>query len=646
MKTLLLTVTTLLLISPTFAADFVSTGDNVVTDGIPPVPVELAREVDRYAEYRTARFLAWHPERLEMLISTRFGDTSQVHRVTEPGGRRMQATFFPEPVLGLGAYAVKDGKEFFTFSMDEGGDEFYQVYRFDPSSGRAERLSDGEKRNGGGVYSDASGLLAYQRVDADAQGAYTEIRTVDPLDPATDTLVTTFRGGGWRPTDWSPDGKRLLALEYVSINDSRLWEIDAATGEAKRLLPVEMGDQPIAHGGGEYVPRGKGFFYTSDAGGEFRQLTYTGPKGTRSFTEPLQWDVNGYEVSPNGKQVAYVTNEAGQSKLYVAEVDSGYPVPLPKTPVGVIGGLGWHNDGRHLAFSITSASIPGDVFVVNVPERSIERWTYSESSVDPSGFAEPELVEWQSFDGRTITGFLYQPPARFTGPRPVIMNIHGGPEGQSRPRYLGTMNYFVNELGCAIIYPNVRGSSGYGKTFLKLDNGILREGTHQDIEALLDWIETRADLDSDRIMVRGGSYGGYMTLSAAYRFSDRIVCALDVVGISNLRTFLENTQGYRRDLRRVEYGDEREPGLRHWMDETSALANVSKIRKPLLVQQGANDPRVPKSESDQIVAALKETGTPVWYLVFTDEGHGFRKKPNADYAFYTAVLFAKEFLVE
>jgi dipeptidyl aminopeptidase/acylaminoacyl peptidase len=308
-------------------------------------------------------------------------------------------------------------------------------------------------------------------------------------------------------------------------------------------------------------------------------------------------------------------------------------------------GLKWHNDSDHLAFTSATSRSPGDVWVWRVSTGDIVQWTNSETGISTDGWPDAEAIEWTSFDVRTISGFINRPLARFTGKRPVAVIIHGGPEGQSRPGFLGRWNYFLNELGIALIYPNVRGLTGFGKSFVKLDNGALREGTYEDIGALLDWIGEQPDLDASRIMIYGGSYGGHMTLATATRYSDAIACSVNLYGISNLRTFLENTQGYRRDLRRAEYGDERDPELRAWMDRAAPMAHVNAIRKPMLVQQGVNDPRVPKSESDQIVAALKNSGTPVWYLVFDDEGHSWRKKANADYAFYTVILFAEEYLL-
>ncbi len=625
-------------------AQFLVPDDNMTLDGIPPIPVEIAGEAGRYGQYRSASFAQWHPERLEMLVTTRFGNTAQVHRVAGPGAFREQLTFFDEPVRGPSSYAENGPNgDFFTFVRDVGGGEFYQVYRHDIAGGRTTLLTDGVKRHGGGVLSDNAGLLAYPRWDADEEGAFTQIRIVDPKSPESDRLVTTLRGGGWRPVDWSPDANFVLLIEYISINHSRVWIMDAKTGEIQRLLPSEDGE-PAAHRGAIFSKDGRGFYVAADTDSEFLKLIYADLQTLEQIvlSVGVDWDVDSFDVSKDGKRLAYSLNEAGVSVLYLLDMDTKKSTRVENLPVGVLGSLKWHNDNEHLAFSLSSASVPGDVFVLNVSSSEIVRWTHSETGgIDTSLFPEPELIGWESFDGLNITAFLYKPPEQFGRKRPVIVYIHGGPESQSRPRYQRRWNYFLNELGVAIIYPNVRGSAGFGKTYLKSDNGMLREGTYKDIGTLLDWIATRDDLDADRIMIRGGSYGGHMTLAVATRYSDQIACSVNLYGLSNLRTFLENTQGYRRDLRRVEYGDEREPDIRAWMDRTAPMALVRNVRKPMLVQQGVNDPRVPKSESDQIVASRKEVGTPTWYLVFDDEGHGFRKKSNADIAFYTVIMFAK-----
>jgi len=630
-------------------AQYLVAGDNMTLDGIPSIPVAIAEEASRYGQYRSASFAQWHPERLEMLIRTRFGNTAQVHRVAAPGAFREQLTFFDEPVGGLSSYAANGPNgDFFTFVRDVGGGEFYQLYRQDVADGRSTLLTDGTKRHGGGVLSDNSGLLAYTRWDADEEGAFTQIRVIDPKSPDSDRLLTTLRGGGWRPVDWSPDARSILLIEYMSINDSRVWLMDAETGEARRLLPSEDGVL-VAHGGAIFSKDGKGIYVTSDADSEFLELMFVdlGSLKQSVLSDDIDWDVRSFDMSKDGKRIAYSVNEAGTSTLFLYDVAAEKTRRVEGLTTGAIGSLHWHNDNEHLAFSLGASRVPGDVFVLNASSGEIVRWTHSETGgVDTTLVPEPELIKWQSFDGREISAFFYKPADKFKGKRPVVVNIHGGPEGQSRPSYKGRWNYFLNELGVAIIYPNVRGSAGFGKTYLKLDNGMLREGTYRDIGTLLDWIATRDDLDADRVMIRGGSYGGHMTLAIATRYSDRIACSINRYGLSNLRTFLENTQGYRRDLRRAEYGDERDPEIRAWMDRTAPMALVRNIGKPMLVQQGVNDPRVPKSESDQIVASLKEVGTPTWYLVFDDEGHGFRKKGNADFAFYTVIMFANACLFD
>ena len=323
-------------------------------------------------------------------------------------------------------------------------------------------------------------------------------------------------------------------------------------------------------------------------------------------------------------------------------------LPAPKLPLGTIAGLVFHKNSRDLALAITSATSPSDVYSLDVRTGAVTRWTRHEKmEVDAARFVEPEIVRWTSFDGRSISGFLYRAPAsRFPGKRPVLINIHGGPEGQSTAGFLGRLNYFVNEMGISMILPNVRGSSGYGKSFLKLDNGARREDSVKDIGALLDWIGKQPDFDAGRVAVTGGSYGGYMTLAVSTNYADRIAGAIDVVGISNFVTFLEKTESYRRDLRRVEYGDERDPAMRKLLESISPLNNVDKIKKPLFVIQGRNDPRVPYYEAEQIVKTVKENGTPVWYMLAADEGHGFRKKVNADYQFYSMIGFLRQYLLK
>lgn len=623
------------------AGQVLAPGDNLVTDGLPPVPAAVAEQVKRYTEFRSATLLDWHPERREILVSTRFGQTAQVHRVKMPGGARTQLTFFPEKVSG--ARFRPAGGESFVFGRDVGGNERYQTFRFDPQTGNATMLTDGKARNSLGVWSRSGTQLAY--TSTRRNGTDADLYVVDPADPKTDRKVADL-GVGWSVLDWAPGDKAVLAVEYVSINESYLWTIDAATGAKTALTP--KGGEPASYSGGQFTPDGLHVWTATDRGAEFHRLTKidVATKAQQQFAADINWDVEEFELSPDGKTLAFITNESGVGTLHTIDATAPTAVRRPTMPPGSVSGLKFHPKTGELAFNLSSATVPTDVFSLDPGSLKVERWTESETGgLNPATFAEPQLVKWKSFDDREISGFLYPPAKKFSGKRPVIINIHGGPEGQSRPGFLGASNYYTTELGVAVLFPNVRGSSGFGKTFLKLDNGLKREDSYKDIAALLDWIKGRPDLDADRVMVTGGSYGGHMTLAIATYYPDRIRCAVDVVGMSNLRTFLENTEPYRRDLRRAEYGDERDPKTRAFMDRTAPLTNVNKVTCPLFIVQGQNDPRVPASEAEQMVKALKARGTPVWYLNALDEGHGFAKQKNREFQAAATAVFVQQFLL-
>ena len=624
-------------------ARVVAPTDNLVVDGIPPIPGSLSADVRRYTESRGASFSNWHPVEREILISTRFGNTSQLHRVRTPGGARTQLTFFEEPIGG-GTYEPKAGR-YIVFGRDVGGNEFNQLYRYDVANGAVTLLTGGGRsQNGGTRWNTAGDRIAYGSTRRN--GADRDIWTMDPANPGTNRLLVQVTGGGWAVQDWSPDDKQLLLSEYVSVNQSHVWVVDAATGAKTRLTPE--GRDSVAWGGPEFAADGRGVYVTTDQGSEFARLGMI-DLATRRFTPlttGISWDVDGFELSRDGTTIAFVVNEAGLSKLYLLDTGTRAYRPVSNVPAGQIFGLTWHPRGQHLAFTASSSRSTSDVYSLDAQTGEVTRWTESElGGIVATELSEPALIRWRSFDNLEITGFLYRPPAKFTGRRPVIINIHGGPEGQSFPGFLGRSNYYVHELGVAIIFPNVRGSTGYGKTFVKLDNGMKREDSVKDIAALLDWIAQQPDLDASKIMVMGGSYGGYMTLAVATLYNDRIACALDVVGISNFNTFLQNTESYRRDLRRAEYGDERDPAMRAFFERTAPLNRAGNITKPLFVVQGGNDPRVPRTESEQMVARVKQNGVPVWYLMARDEGHGFRKKGNQDFQFYATVMFVRRFLL-
>lgn len=618
--------------------------ENLIVEGIPEIPAGLADEVRRYTEARSAAFVGWHPTHVEMLIGTRFGNTAQIHEVRMSGGARRQLTFFAEPI-GAADWDPREGK-FFLFTRDTGGNEFGQMYRLDVATGDVTLLSDGGRsQNGGWVWDRAGERIAYSSTRRN--GADRDIWVVDPRDPATDRLVVENAGGGWSVLDWSADGTKLLVGESLSVNKSRRWLVDVATGAKTRL--DEDGPEDVAWGGGSFTPDGSSIWTTTDKDFQYARLVKWTPAsgGIEVMAADIPWEVEGFDVSEDGKSVCFITNEAGVSRARVLDTATGQHRLIAGLPEGVIAGGEWHADGRHLALSVGSARSTSDVYVWDaVAGAPAIRWTESElGGLVADTLVEPRAIDWQSFDGLKIRGFLYPAAPRFTGRRPVIINIHGGPEGQSRPIFQGRNNFFMSELGVALIFPNVRGSTGYGKAFVKLDNALKREDSVRDIGALLDWIATRPDLDPDRVMITGGSYGGFMTLACATTYDERIRCALDVVGISHFTTFLKNTESYRRDLRRVEYGDERVPEVAEFFERIAPLNNAGRITKPLFVVQGSNDPRVPASEAEQMVAKVRGNGGPVWFLNAKDEGHGFRKKPNMDFQFYATVMFVRQHLL-
>jgi dipeptidyl aminopeptidase/acylaminoacyl peptidase len=471
---------------------------------------------------------------------------------------------------------------------------------------------------------------------------------VNANDPGSARMVAQMEGGGWTVSDWSPDGKQLLVTNYVSAAETYVWLVDVASGK-KELVTPKTESNTVAYGNARFAKDGQSIYLTSDQDSEFGRLVKMelASRKITVLTPSLNWDVDEFALSKDGRWIAFEANEDGSSVLHVLDTKSNKEVRVPKLPVGVLAGIEWRNNSREIAFSLSTASQPYDAYSVDMASDKIERWTFSETGgLNTSGFAEQQLVHWKSWDGRSISGFLYKPGAKFPGKRPVIIAIHGGPEGQVRPDFLERDNYYINELGIAIIFPNVRGSTGYGKTFQKLDNGFLREGSYKDINSLLDWIQTQPDLDAQKVMITGGSYGGFMTLAVATDYNDRICCSVDIVGPSNLVTFLEHTSGYRQDLRRVEYGDERDPKMREFLEQIAPANKARNITKPLFVIAGQNDPRVPASESAQMVAVARKNGAPVWWLLGKDEGHGFGKKKNRDFQFYATVTFVKEYLLK
>jgi dipeptidyl aminopeptidase/acylaminoacyl peptidase len=653
--------------------DIVVPNAHLRIEGIPPVPKALAAGIGKYTDFRAVNVVAWHPDRRTMLVAYRSGATTQLHLLGGPLGALEPLTDFADPV-GNGSFEPKHGA-YLVYTRDTGGNEAAQLYRYDFATQQHTLLSDPSEKHGLGAWNHAGDALLMTSTQLDKTGkrdsVTTDLYALDPLHPEGKRKIASLPGGGWEEFRWQKGDRVLYALEYRSAAESIVWKIDVDDGVLTRVLPSMRTKRDAAHTvsyGSLHLTRdGKRLVYTSDEDGEFRQLMVMdlAKRTRRAVTKDIAWDVDavvmhGEDGVDDGQArrelVCTIVNVAGRRELRVFDLDSGREVAMPALPAaarsGSVSRLRFARSGNRdeIAFTVNSAQSPGDVYTLDLRaggSAKAEQWTRAVvEGVDPTPFREAEIVQWKSFDGRAISGLINRPPANFAGKRPVLVNIHGGPEGQSGIGFLGRNNYFVNELGIAYIQPNVRGSSGYGKTYLSLDDGYRRENSVKDIGALLDWIATQPDLDASRVMVGGGSYGGYMSLAVATMYADRIAASIDVVGISSFTTFLERTETYRRDLRRVEYGDERDPAMRAFFERISPLTNADRIRKPLFVVAGQNDPRVPVQEGEQIVAKVRGNGVPVWHLVADNEGHGFARKPNADYQFYAQVLFMQRYLLD
>ncbi len=656
------------------AADVVVPNEHLRIAGIPPVPRSLAERVARYTEFRPVNVVAWHPARHALLVATRRGATTQLHLLDEPMGTPTPLTDFPDPVARA-TFEPKRG-DYLVYARDRGGDEAAQLYRYDFATRQTTLLTDpsGKHAFGGWNHARDALLLISTQLDRTAgpsgrDAVTTDIAVLDPLHPDAARRIASLPGGGWQDFRWARGDGALYAIDYRSATDSAVWRIDVATGARTPVLPAADATRgtKVSYGSIHLTPDGRRLVYTSDEDGEFQQLHVLDLASGRrtNLTRDIPWDVDevvmhgedGGDDAPGRRDVACVLIDvAGRNELRLFDLGTGRALPMPDLPeaarAGSISRLRFAHKGSRdeVAFTVNSAKSPGDVYSFDTragASARVVQWTRATvDDVDTSDFREAAIVRWPSFDGREITGLISRPPARFGGRRPVLVNIHGGPEGQARIGFLGRNAYVVDELGVAYIQPNVRGSTGYGKTFVSLDDGTKREDAVKDIGALLDWIATQPDLDPTRVLVAGGSYGGYLSLAVATTYSDRIAASIDVVGISNFTTFLQRTETYRRDLRRVEYGDERDPAMRAFLDRISPLAHADRIRKPLFVVAGLNDPRVPYQEGEQIVAKVRANGVPVWHLVADNEGHGFARKPNADYQFDAQVLFMRRFLLQ
>lgn len=621
-------------------------GDSLVVKGIPPIPQSILASISAYSEFRQAASLSWIGSSREMLICTRFGASYQIHRVALPGGARTQLTFVPDGIAitqpaDATAIASPDGRSFVFVRDVGGGRERLQLFHYTFATAETRLLSDGESRNESPLWSPDGRTLAF--TSTRRNGADRDVYVMDPAQPSNVRLLAQA-SGSWQLLDWSPDGGALLARQNVSSAQTRLWVVDVRTG-ATHEVPVS--DSPSLVGAAQFRSRTT-IVASNDAEGEFLHLVEIDvPSGRVTSLVDTRGDVEALSLSPDRSQVAFVASEDGVGVLHVYDLKRQRPVPLRGLPDGSVLSVSWHPSRPEIAFDVNSSRHPRDVFSIDLSNGRIARWTRSETNgLNAESLPEAQLIHWKSFDDLAISGVLYRPPQRFTGKRPVMINIHGGPAERERPRFLGFTNYFVNDLGVAVIYPNVRGSTGFGKSFLKADDGLNREGQVKDIGALLDWIASDPDLDASRVMVTGASFGGYMTYAVAAAYPDRIRCAFAGSAISSLVTDLEHVIPERLADRRAEYGDERDPKVRAHLDSIAPINHASALRMPLFIAHGQNDRRVPLQEAERMAAAVEKNGAPLWYLVAKDEGHGFGRKPNVDYLFSAWALFVQEYLIK
>lgn len=625
---------------------------NLVLEDIPEISRDVEIDLFRYQNVRAAAFRAWTKESDGIFVSTGFGDVDSVHRVDMPMGARRQVTFYDEPIGGI---SRRPGGSKMLFSRDAGGSEFAQLFLFDPDTGDAELLTDGESRNGSAAWDRSGRRVAFQSTRRN--GAANDIWIMDPNESDDASLILASPDGTyWAPAEFSRTGTKLLVSNYVSVTDSRVLMLDLDSG-ATTMLAGDS-ERPSVNYPVAFDDDNDGVWLLTDQGSDFTQLAWLPNEAGATpevVTEGIEWNVTNALLSHDRQRLVFVTNEDGRSRVYLMNPKTRKFRSVDTLPTGLAYGLEFSPDNRKLGMTLNLSDTPADAFVLELGDDALDygtltRWTESEvGGLDTTKFRTPELIRYPTFDNvgnqpREIPAWVYKP--RGDGPHPVVIAIHGGPEGQARPAFSSTYQLWLDKLGVAVIQPNVRGSNGYGRTYLTLDNGFKREDSVKDIGALLDWIETQPDLDADRVAVFGGSYGGYMVLASAVHYSDRLRAAVDIVGISNFVTFLENTQDYRRDLRRVEYGDERDPAMREHLENISPNNHAEKIRVPMFIVQGQNDPRVPVTEAQQMVEALRELGQSVWYMNALNEGHGYRKRENRDVYQQATVMFLKEHLID
>ncbi|QGA83523.1 S9 family peptidase [Halomicrobium sp. LC1Hm] len=592
-------------------------------------------DLERYLNVRSATGATLGPDgQLAFRMNTT--GTFQLWSVDEPGGWPQQRTFYDDSV-SFASYSPERPE--LIFGKDEGGNERLQLFRLD-ADGQSTSLTDrpdAKHRWGGWSHDGERFAFASNRRDESVFDIYVQGRDDDEA-----TLV--HEGGGWLTVGgWSPDDSKLLVGEAHSNVDQDLSVLDIESGDFDHLTPH---DGDVRYGSAQWAPDGDGVYLVTDSDADLRWLARLDLDGTlREVVSDDDWNVDGVSVDVDTGRLAYSRNVDGYTDLTVGRLTDETTIeafPTPDLPGGIAGGVSWGPDADRFAVTVTGRTVNTNVFVVETETGEATRWTHaSTAGIPDSTFVPPELVHYETFDGREIPAFFSLPPAegRDDDGVPVIVDIHGGPESQRRPSFSGLQQYFLSG-GYALFEPNVRGSSGYGTDYMQLDDVEHRMDSVRDIRAGVDWLHDHPAVDPDRLVAKGGSYGGFMVLAAMTEYPDLWAAGVDVVGIANFVTFLENTGDWRRSLREAEYGsldDDRE-----FLESVSPIHSADQIAAPLFVIHGENDPRVPVGEAEQIVDAVREQDVPVELLVFDDEGHGIGKRENRIEAYTQVVEFLDE----
>ncbi len=585
--------------------------------------LETARtDIRRYLNIRSAYGPGFSADGGSVAFLMNTTGVPQVWRVPVEGGWAEQLTFYDEAVRGV-HYPPAGAADRFLFSMDRGGSERTQLYLATGDGAEVADLSrEPQAIHEWGGWSPDAARIAFSSNRQDASRFDLYVQDVAPDSQAR--LLCRGPGGYFNAGEFSPDGRKLLVLEYPSNSNQFVHVIDVASGTDRNLTPH---DDQVRYLSPKWSHDGKSVYLLTDLHGDFLSLARIDlATGGLTFVEKPDWDVDGYALSPDGKWLAAAINSDGVSRLAAVPLAGASPVAAG-LPLGVIEHMEFSPDGRRLTFDLTGPRHNSDVWVWEIGRDKPRQLTHaSRAGVPTAALVEPELVRYESFDGIKIPAWFYRPPADVCGEKPpVIVYPHGGPESQSRPSFNSIFAYLLNR-GYAIFAPNVRGSSGYGTRFMNLDNVRKRMDSVKDLAHGAFWLRDSGRVDPRRMAVYGGSYGGFMVLAAITNYPDLYAAAIDVVGIANFVSFLENTGAYRRAAREAEYGSLAHD--REFLRSISPIHQVDKIRTPLLVIHGANDPRVPVGEAEQIVAALRARAVPVEYLRYDDEGHGLVKLSN------------------